>query len=491
MTQVRVRIPTPLRPMAGGRGEVNAVGTNVGEVLRKVAQEHPRLARQLFTEEGSLRNFVAIYLNERDVRNLERDATPVQDGDVVSIVPAIAGGSTPPAESPPHPLEERAGSLGPLSPQELHRYSRHLLLPEVGVRGQKRLRAAKVLVVGAGGLGAPTSLYLAAAGVGEIGLVDFDRVEVSNLQRQVLYGVKDVGRPKLEAAQRRLNDLNPEVKVTLYEEPLSSANALDLLRPFDVIIDGTDNFPTRYLVNDACVLLGKPNVYGSIYRFEGQASVFDASRGPCYRCLYSEPPPPGLVPSCAEGGVLGVLPGIIGLIQAVETVKILLGAGDPLVGRLLLFDALEMRFRELKLRKNPECVLCGDHPTQTTLIDYPAFCGVAPANVPGSAGVPTVTAEELKARLDANDPPFLLDVREPNEWEINRLPGAHLIPLGELPERVTEVAQAKDVVVYCLSGGRSSDATELLLSLGFNNVRNLEGGIRAWVDRIDPSMPRY
>ncbi|MGI0133329.1 MAG: ThiF family adenylyltransferase, partial [Thermoplasmata archaeon] len=292
-------------------------------------------------------------------------------------------------------------------------------------------------------------------------------------------------------ARRRLLDLNPEVRVTLHDAPLTSANAFDVLRPYDLVVDGTDNFPTRYLVNDACVLLGKPNVYGSIYRFEGQASVFDAKRGPCYRCLYAEPPPPGLVPSCAEGGVLGVLPGIVGLIQAVETVKLLLGTGEPLVGRLLLFDALEMRFRELKLHKNPECVLCGDHPTQTGLIDYPAFCGVLADPSDASHGLPSVGAEEVKARIDADDAPFLLDVRDPNEWDIAHLPDAHLIPLAELPERVTEVAQAKDVVVYCLTGGRSAQATRLLLSLGFTHVRNLEGGIRAWAEKVDLTMPRY
>ncbi len=487
MTNVTVRIPSPLRALAGGHGVVSAAGASVGEVLREVGRAHPGLGHQLFTDEGRLRSFISVYLNDEDVRSLARDATPVKDGDVVAIVPALAGGSGPTRS----PLDDRAGSMGPLSAPELHRYSRHLLLPEVWVKGQKRLKAAKVLLVGAGGLGAPAALYLTAAGVGEIGLVDFDRVEVSNLQRQVLYGVGDVGRPKLEAARRRLLDLNPEVRVTLHEAPLTSANAFDVLRPYDLVVDGTDNFPTRYLVNDACVLLGKPNVYGSIYRFEGQASVFDAKRGPCYRCLYAEPPPPGLVPSCAEGGVLGVLPGIVGLIQAVETVKLLLGTGEPLVGRLLLFDALEMRFRELKLHKNPECVLCGDHPTQTGLIDYPAFCGVLADPSDASHGLPSVGAEEVKARIDADDAPFLLDVRDPNEWDIAHLPDAHLIPLAELPERVTEVAQAKDVVVYCLTGGRSAQATRLLLSLGFTHVRNLEGGIRAWAEKVDLTMPRY
>jgi sulfur-carrier protein adenylyltransferase/sulfurtransferase len=379
-----------------------------------------------------------------------------------------------------------------LSRDELVRYSRHLLLPEVGVGGQKRLRRAKVLVVGAGGLGAPTSLYLAAAGVGEIGLVDFDTVDASNLQRQILYSTSDVGRPKLAAARARLEGLNPGVRVVAHEARLTSANALDVLRPYDVVVDGTDNFPTRYLVNDAAVLLGKPNVYGSIYRFEGQASVFDARHGPCYRCLYSEPPPPELVPSCSEAGVLGVLPGLIGLIQATETVKLLLGTGDSLVGRLLLYDALAMRFREVRLRKNPDCVICSDHPTQTGLIDYAAFCGVPGADAPAhDPGVPEITAPALAAALQGPDPPMLVDVREPEEWEIGHIEGATLIPKDELGERVDELTRARGVVLYCRSGARSAASARLLLDLGFTNVQSLRGGILAWSDQVDPSIPRY
>ncbi|HEV2317892.1 MAG TPA: molybdopterin-synthase adenylyltransferase MoeB [Thermoplasmata archaeon] len=386
---------------------------------------------------------------------------------------------------PPDGSDARA-----FSPEELRRYSRHLILPEVGIAGQRKLRDSKVLLVGAGGLGSPTALYLAAAGVGELGLVDFDVVDPSNLQRQVLYGSSDVGRPKLAAAQRRLHDLNPNVTVTPFEEHLTRDNAMRILERFDVVVDGTDNFPTRYLVNDASVLLGKPNVYGSIYRFEGQATVFDARRGPCYRCLYPEPPPPGMVPSCAEGGVLGALPGIIGVIQAIETVKLVVGQGDPLVGRLLLFDALAMRFREVKLRKNPDCVLCGPKATQKELIDYPAFCGVGAAD-DAERDLPTVEPTALAAELRGSDAPFLLDVREPDEWEIAHLPGATLIPQDELAERVGEVARARDVVVYCKSGGRSSRATQLLLDMGFTRVRNLRGGIDAWAREVDPAMPTY
>ncbi|MGA8663728.1 MAG: molybdopterin-synthase adenylyltransferase MoeB [Thermoplasmata archaeon] len=416
------------------------------------------------------------------MRYLERAQTPIHEGDVVTIVPAIAGG----APDPPAPA--RGSSL---SRDQLVRYSRHLLLPEVGVAGQKKLLASKVVIVGAGGLGSPSALYLAAAGVGEIGLVDFDTVDASNLQRQVLFATRDVGRPKLEAARDRLESLNPGIRLTLHSQRLTSANALDVLRPYDVIVDGTDNFPTRYLVNDAAVLLGKPNVYGSIYRFEGQASVFDARRGPCYRCLYPEPPPPEAVPSCSEAGVLGILPGLIGTLQATETVKLLLGIGETLVGRLLLFDALEMRFRELTLRKNPTCVLCSPTATQKGLIDYDQFCGVPSADAAaGSVGIPEITPEELKVELGSADPPFLLDVREPVEWEVAHLPNATLIPRGQLPDRVTEIAKARAVVVYCRTGQRSSQATRLLLDMGFHNVRNLKGGIWAWSERIDPSLPR-
>jgi len=480
MTRTTVKIPTPLRGFADGRAEVPVDGETVDAVVRELVQQFPKLQKHLFTPGGELRNFVSVYLNEEDIRHLQRGATPTRDGDVVAIVPAIAGGAGAAASSPP------------LSRDQLVRYSRHLLLPEVGVAGQKKLLRSKVLVVGAGGLGSPTSLYLAAAGVGEIGLVDFDAVDVSNLQRQVLYTTHDVGRPKLEVARERLEGLNPGVKVNLHPAPLKSANAMEILRPYDVVVDGTDNFPTRYLVNDACVLLGKPNVYGSIYRFEGQASVFDARRGPCYRCLYPEPPPADLVPSCAEAGVFGILPGIVGIMQATETVKLLLDLGEPLIGRLLLFDALAMNFRELKLRKNPDCVLCSPKATQKGLIDYEQFCGVpAAGSQRSSSGVPEITPEELRDELASADPPMLVDVRDPPEWDIARLPSATLIPRGELPNRVSELTRARQVVVYCRSGQRSSQSTRLLLDLGFQNVRNLKGGLLAWADHIDPSMPKY
>ncbi len=498
MVKVEVRLPTPLRSYTGGHASVSVQGATVGEILERVIEGNRGLERHLRNSEGRLRSYVTIYVNDEDIRGLNQEATELSEGDVISIVPAIAGGNTETSartgSSTPSPvLNLLEAQEAPLTRDELRRYSRHLLLREVGVAGQKKLRASKVILIGAGGLGSPAALYLAAAGVGEIALVDFDRIEVSNLQRQILYGTSDVGRPKLAAAQERLTDLNPGVRVTPVEAHLTSENALEILQPYDVVVDGTDNFPTRYLVNDACVLLKKPNVYGSIYRFEGQASVFDAQRGPCYRCLYPEPPPPGLVPSCAEGGVLGVLPGVIGVIQAIETVKILLDAGDSLVGRLMLFDALSMRFRELKLRKNPDCVICGEHPTQTGLIDYPAFCGVVPVSSTESSATttPEITPTELAARLGSEDAPFLLDVREPEEWEIAHLPGAHLIPNLQLPERVTELTGAREVVVYCKSGERSGRATRLLLELGFANVRNLRGGIDAWTDQVDPSLPRY
>ena len=377
-----------------------------------------------------------------------------------------------------------------LSPDELQRYDRHLIMPEVGIDGQKRLKASSVLLVGAGGLGAPLGMYLAAAGVGRLGLVDFDVVDFSNLQRQVTYSTADVGRRKLDAARERLQGINPHVTIETHELRLDSSNALDLFRGFDVIVDGTDNFPTRYLVNDACVLLGKPNVYGSIFRFEGQASVFWAERGPCYRCLYEEPPPPGLVPSCAEGGVLGVLPGIIGTIQAMETIKLLLGEGEPLIGRLLLFDAMRMSFRELRLRKNPDCAICGSHPRVRSLIDYEAFCGVAPVR-PTAAATGELAPVELQARLERGDELLLVDVREPHEWQICRIEGATLLPLRGLAERTTELPRDRDIVVYCKSGARSAHAAKFLREQGFERVHNLAGGILAWIDTVDSSLRRY
>ena len=378
-----------------------------------------------------------------------------------------------------------------LSKQEVLRYSRHLIMPEVGMDGQLKLKKAKVLMIGSGGLGAPLGLYLAAAGVGRLGIVDFDTVDFTNLQRQVTFGTSDVGRKKLEAARERLSNLNPEIQIDTFETRLTSDNALDILRDYDIVVDGTDNFPTRYLVNDACVLLGKPNVYGSIFRFEGQASIFGYPGGPCYRCLYPEPPPPGLVPSCAEGGVLGVLPGIIGCIQAMETIKLIIGKGDSLVGRLLLFDALGMRFRELKLRKNPECPVCGAHPTVTKLIDYAEFCGIRGEEAPvQTASVPEITPKQLKQRLDRGDDLYILDVRETHEYQICNLNG-QLIPLGELPKRVSELDSSREIVAHCRSGKRSAEAVEFLTKAGFRKIWNLKGGILAWSDEVDPSVPKY
>ena len=379
----------------------------------------------------------------------------------------------------------------PLDPAQYERYRRHLSLPEVGLAGQRALLEARVLLVGAGGLGCPAAQYLAAAGVGTLGLVDFDRVDASNLHRQVLYGTADVGRLKVEVAAERVAAMNPDVRVEAHPVQLDAGNALDLFADYDIVVDGADNFPTRYLTNDACALLGKPNVHGSIFRFDGQASVFDARRGPCYRCLYPEPPPPGAVPSCAEGGVLGVLPGLVAMIQVAETVKLVIGAGEPLIGRLVQLDALRMEFNEFRLKKDPACPLCGEKPTITGLADYEGFCGV-PA-VEASPRFGEVSASELRARLDADEELLLLDVREPAEWETARIEEARLLPLGELPARLDELAQwrARPVVVHCHHGGRSARACEQLLASGFERVENLSGGIEAWSLTVDPEVPRY
>jgi molybdopterin/thiamine biosynthesis adenylyltransferase/rhodanese-related sulfurtransferase len=389
------------------------------------------------------------------------------------------------------PLVQSRNGAVDLSNEEIARYSRHLIMPEVALDGQKKLKQARVLTIGAGGLGSPLALYLAAAGVGTLGIVDFDVVDESNLQRQIIHGTSDLGRPKLESARDRVEDINPNVKVEAFGEPLSSENALEIFEGFDVIVDGTDNFPTRYLVNDASVLTGKPNVYGSIFRFEGQASVFYAEEGPCYRCLYPEPPPPGLVPSCAEGGVLGILPGAIGTIQATETVKLLLGIGEPLIGRLLLYDALGMSFREMKLRKDPNCPVCGENPTVTELIDYQEFCGIPQANARSQGDeVPEITVGELKQRLDNGGKVSVLDVREPHEYEVANL-GARLIPLPELPERLVELDRDEILAIHCKTGGRSARAVKFLQGAGFQNVYNVKGGIDAWSEQIDPSVPKY
>jgi molybdopterin/thiamine biosynthesis adenylyltransferase/rhodanese-related sulfurtransferase/molybdopterin converting factor small subunit len=488
----RVLIPTPLRPYTGQQDAVEADGRTVGEVLSSLTTRYTDLRRHLYSDDGKLRHFVNVYVNDDDIRYLERDATPLKPGDVISIVPSVAGGA---------PITTAAPSLPDLTNEEVQRYSRHLILPEVGPDGQRRVKAARVLCVGAGGLGSPAALYLAAAGIGTIGIIDFDNVDASNLQRQILHGTPDIGRSKLQSAREKLSAINPNVRVQTHEAALTSKNALELFREYDIILDGTDNFATRYLVNDACVILGKPNAYGSIFRFEGQASVFAVKGGPCYRCLYPEPPPPGLVPSCAEGGVLGVLPGVIGTIQATETIKLALGAGTTLAGRLLLYDAWKMRFRELKLRRDPACPVCGDHPTVRELIDYEQFCGVAQpaaASAASAGALPPeleTTPEELKAAQSRTDGPsvFLLDVREPQEYQICRIPGSTLIPLGQLPSRLAELpapTDGREIVVHCKSGVRSAKAVRLLREQGIP-AKNLKGGILAWIDRVDPTQPKY
>ena len=484
-TVVKVFVPTPLRQYVGNRDAVEVRANTVSEALHELAAAYAQLRRHLFEDSGKIRNFVNVYLNDEDIRYLRKEETTLESGDTISIVPSIAGGSGTVMQRVSRPRKDT------LTMEEIKRYSRHLILPEVGMKGQIKLRNSSVLVVGTGGLGAPLAQYLAAAGVGRLGLVDFDVVELSNLQRQVIYGTQDLGKPKLEAARRRIESINPGVEVRTHEGQLTSENAMDILRDYDVIVDGTDNFPTRYLVNDASVLLGKPNVYGSIFRWEGQVSVFWADKGPCYRCLYAQPPPPGLVPSCAEGGVLGVLPGIIGTVQATEVLKLLLGNGDPLIGRLLVFDAMKMKFRELKLRKDPNCPMCGPNATITELIDYNAFCGIGPEREPALESQYVISPEELKARLDRREDVVLVDVREPMEWELNRLEGSKLIPLAALPQHVNELSTADEIVLYCKMGNRSAYAVNFLRELGFRKVKNLDGGIDAWVARIDPGMPSY
>ncbi len=476
----KILIPTPLRQYANKQDSVDLAGATVGEVLHSLTSQYSELRRHLYNDEGKLRSFVNVYVNDDDIRYLDKEATALKDGDTVSIVPSIAGGS--------------AGIAAPpvtLSKEEILRYSRHLIMPEVGMDGQLKLKNAKVALIGTGGLGAPLGMYLAAAGVGRIGLVDFDVVDFTNLQRQVIHGTKDVGRKKLDSAADTMLDINPYVEIDRHEVALTSENALGILKDYDIVVDGTDNFPTRYLVNDACVLLHKPNVYGSIFRFEGQATVFAYEGGPCYRCLYPEPPPPGLVPSCAEGGVLGILPGTIGLIQATETVKLILGIGEPLVGRLLLYDALAMRFRELKLRRNPECPVCGDHPTITQLIDYQEFCGIPNQQHEPAAAEGDIDPLEVKAKIDRGDRLVLIDVREPHEYQICNIPQAKLIPLGDLPKRVNELDSAAEIIAHCKSGVRSAKAVDFLKQSGFRKVRNMKGGILAWSDKVDPSVPKY
>ncbi len=517
---VTVLIPTALQQYSGNQETLTVQGKTVKEALSSLMSKYPDLKKHLFNEKNELRSFVNVYLNDEDIRYQKDQQTPVKDGDTVTIVPSIAGGLDSGADRSAAgavPDSNRVRGGVNLSQEELKRYSRHLIMPEVGIEGQKKIKSAKVLCVGSGGLGSPMALYLAAAGVGTLGLVDFDVVDFSNLQRQILFGTSDVGKPKVKTAQAKLEDINPNIKIVPHEAKLTSENAMQIVAQYDIVADGTDNFPTRYLVNDACVLLGKPNVYGSIFRFEGQASVFDAKRGPCYRCLYPEPPPPGLVPSCAEGGVLGILPGIIGTIQATETVKLILGKGNPLIGRLLLFNALKMSFREMKLRKNTDCPICGTKKTITKLIDYEQFCGLRigqesageaalkpnrfedssvlePIGLKGEAAAKAdsveITAEELKKKLDRKET-VLIDVREPFEYDICHIEGAKLIPLGDLPNRVGELNPDDHIVLHCHHGGRSMRALQFLQSAGFKKVKNLTGGIDVWAEKIEPSMARY
>jgi len=488
---ITIVIPTPLRQFAGGKSEIEVQAATAGDALEALTAEHGELRKHLYNEQDNLRNFINVYVGDEDIRHLDGQATALKDGETIMIVPSIAGGSMAGAGTllSPSPVGDRSVPA-PFSNEEIARYSRHLILPEVGLDGQRKLKAARVLMIGTGGLGSPLGLYLAAAGIGTLGIVDFDVVDESNLQRQIIHGTKDIGRAKIVSAKERLLDINPNTNVEAFETRLTSENALELFKDFDVIVDGTDNFPTRYLVNDASVLTGKPNVYGSIFRFEGQASVFWAQKGACYRCLYPEPPPPGLVPSCAEGGVLGVLPGIVGTIQANEVIKVILGAEGILLNRLLLFDAWKMAFRELKLHKDPSCPLCGDNPTIRELIDYEEFCGLK--TVEEKPELEEITATELNRWINGQVDVQIIDVREPFEYEIARIPNAKLVPLGQIVNRICEIEGGKTTVVQCKGGVRSAKAIQYLKDAGFEGrLINLKGGIGAWSDEVDPSVQKY
>ena len=502
-----IRIPTPLRAYTQGQASIEAPGDTVGEALANLVEQHPDLRRHLFNDD-ELRSFVNIFIDDEDIRFLQGLDTEIAADERLRIIPSIAGGQNAP------PLHER---LADLNKQEVKRYSRHVIMPEVGMEGQRRLKASSVLLIGAGGLGSPLALYLAAAGIGRIGLVDYDVVDLTNLQRQVIHGLSTVGQSKLDSAAARMLDLNPDIEIVKYRQPLASENALAIFAEnWDVVIDGTDNFPTRYLVNDACVKLGLPNVYGSIFRFEGQLSVFHAEAGPCYRCLFPQPPPPGLVPSCAEGGVLGILPGTIGTMQATEAIKLLLGIGEPMIGRMLLYDALEMSFQTIKVRKDPHCPVCGIDQAAIELIDYEQFCGMpahdhsefSAADEAAELDIQTVTVHDLRQALENDDDVVVIDVRDPHEWDISAIEGALRIPKPQIQlakngiqagRKLWEETVLKDIpkdkklYLHCRSGKRSADSIAFLSEIGYDLDRmyNVEGGILAWADEIDPNMPKY
>ena len=484
---VTINIPTALRQFTGGNSRIEVEATTAGEALDRLTSLHTELRRHLYDDKNALRSFVNVYVNDEDVRHQSGGDTPLKDGDTVMIVPSIAGGATTEAEVAP--------ALPSLSNEEIARYSRHLIMPEVGLEGQRRLKAASVLMIGTGGLGAPVGMYLAAAGVGRIGIVDFDVVEASNLQRQIIHGTADIGRPKIESARDRLRDINPHIEIETHETRLTSQNALGLFANYDIVVDGTDNFPTRYLVNDACVLTGKPNVYGSIFRFEGQASVFWAAQTEAERVIAASIPSRRRRASfhpAPKAACLGVLPGIVGAIQATETIKLILGAKDTLVNRLLLFDAWQMKFREFKLRKDPKCPVCGENATIKELIDYEEFCGLRAQPQEQPPALEEITATELKRRLAGGQAVQVIDVRETFEYDIARIPGTKLIPLGQVVTRMNEIDPSRETVVHCKAGVRSAKAIAALKQAGFpGRLINLKGGITAWSDEVDPTVAKY
>jgi len=488
---VKVLIPYALRAFTGRSAEVEVEGATAGEAIRALSEAYPELKAHLFADGGELRSFVNLFAGGVNLNTLQGLDTPLAADSELMIVPAIAGGSE--TSAPEQALSNRSAAAEPkigLTNQEIARYSRHLLLPEIGVAGQEKLKAARVLIVGMGGLGAPLALYLAAAGVGTIGIIDYDLVDESNLQRQVIHSTRDVGRPKVASARDRIKGINPHVNVLTHSAALTSKNALEIFKDYDIVADGTDNFQTRYLINDACVFLGKRNVYGSVFQFDGQASVFGEKDGPCYRCLFPTPPPPGLVPSCAEGGVMGILPGVIGNIQAAETIKLIVGGAKTLAGRLLLFDAWRMTFRELQVRKDPDCPVCGANPTIRELIDYEEFCGLK--KNPNEKPVESITALELKKRLDDGHRIQFIDIREPHERAIVKFPGALVIPLGQLVRRMDELDTSADAVFLCKIGLRSIPGIRALQEAGYSGrLLNLQDGLNAWAREVDTAMPVY